>query len=188
MKRSDVGRAALLAAARRVAGEGSPSRVSLRDIAKAAGYSPAACYRYFASREHLIDALATEVADEISNAAIAAARAEPAEDRLIAAALAYLRYAIANRGLFYLVFEAGEGDFVALERRAVGMKLADLFGDLAGRPDLGACLWGAIHGMVDLLIKGLIDVGQREQGLHVLASRGDTLLRGLVEQMTAQGV
>ena len=73
MSRLDEGRARLLAAARRAATETAASRVSLRDIAKAAGLSPAACYRYFPSRERLADALAVEVCAEIVAAALRAA-------------------------------------------------------------------------------------------------------------------
>ena len=184
MSRLDEGRARLLAAARRAATETAASRVSLRDIAKAAGLSPAACYRYFPSRERLADALAVEVCAEIVAAASAAAAEESGPgDRLAAAAEAYLGYAVSNRGAFDLAFECGEGDWVAADRSGASMALANLFGDLAGQPGFGASLWGAVHGVVDLLIKGVIDVGQRELGTSVIPSRGGTLLRGLVDSL-----
>ena len=185
MSRLDEGRARLLAAARRAATETAASRVSLRDIAKAAGLSPAACYRYFASRERLADALAEEVSAEIAAAMrnASALEAEP-QERLAAAAHAYLVYAVANRGAFDLTFERAEGDWAAPERSAAGAAIAHLFGELAGRPGMGTVLWGAVHGLVDLLLKGVIDVGQREHGASVIPSRGDTLVRGLIEGLT----
>lgn len=184
MTRQDQGRARLIAAARRAASETVASRVSLRDIAKAANYSPAACYRYFPSRERLIDAVAVEVCAEALAALTeaAASHASP-QDRVAAAARAYLLYAIANRGAFDLAFERAEGDWAAVERSEAAMKLAEFFGDTAGRPELGACIWSAVHGLVDMLVKGIVDVGQREQGSSVLPSRGETLLRGLTESL-----
>ena len=184
MSRHNDGRARLLAAARRVAADFGAARVSLRDIAKAANYSPAACYRYFPSREALIDALASEISGEIG-AAMTKGVGEECEtsEKLAAAAHAYLQYAVVNRGPFELAFGPAEGGWVTDERRLAGMRIADQLGDIAGRPDLGACLWGAIHGLVELLLRGAIDVGQREQGIRVLASRGDTLLRGLIERL-----
>ena len=179
------GRARLLEAARRVASAGVASRVSLRDVAKAAGYSPAACYRYFESRERLVDALAVEVCREIVAGALAAAEGQPSpHERLAAAGRVYLNYAIANRGAFDLAFERADADWMAAERGAACMTLADMFGDLAGRQDLGACLWGAVHGLVELMLKGAIDLGQREQGGAVIPSRGETLLRGLLENLS----
>lgn len=181
MTRQEQGKARLLAAARKAASETAAHRVSLRDIAKAAGLSPAACYRYFASRERLADALAVEVCAELGVAIAEAAAAEMVSaEKLAAAAYAYLLYAIANRGAFDLAFERAAGDWAAAERSEAGMRLANLFGDLAGRADLGSCLWGAVHGLVDLLVKGAIDIGQRELGASVLVSRGNTLLRGLI--------
>jgi AcrR family transcriptional regulator len=175
------GRTRLLAAARKAATETMSSRVSLRDIAKAADLSPAACYRYFSSREKLADALAGDVCTEIITACRLAAHGETAaHDRLAAAAGAYLAYAVAHRGAFDLTFERAEGGWADEERALAGMNLAHMFGDLAGRPDLGPSLWGAIHGLVDLLVKGLIDIGQRELGASIIVSRGEMLLRGLL--------
>jgi AcrR family transcriptional regulator len=186
MNRGVDGRSRLLAAARRAATETAATRVSLRDIAKAAGLSPAACYRYFPSRERLADALAVEVCAEIVTAMREAAHAETgAHDRLTAAARAYLGYAVTNRGAFDLAFERGEGDWAATERAAAGMDVAHAFGELAERPGLGPALWGAVHGLVDLLLKGLIDIGQRDHGASVIPSRGDTLMRGLIEGLVA---
>lgn len=182
MTRRDEGRARLLAAARRAASETSASRVSLRDIAKAAGLSPAACYRYFPSRERLADALAEEVCAEIVAAMRqAAAQEEQPHDRVTAAAHAYLVYAVGNRGAFDLAFERAEGDWAAPERSVAGMDISDLFSELSGRAGMGMVLWGAVHGLVDLLLKGIIDVGQRQHGASVIPSRGDTLIRGLIE-------
>ncbi len=184
MSKLDEGRARLLAAARRAATETAATRVSLRDIAKAAGLSPAACYRYFPSRERLADALAVEVCAEIESAVRQVVGREPdPRERLAAAAHAYLKYAAANRGAFDLAFERGEGDWVGVERSEAALSLSHLFGEIAGRPGMGPALWGGVHGLVDLLLKGLIDVGQRDHGMAVVPSRGEMLLRGLVESI-----
>lgn len=184
MSKIEEGRARLLAAARRAATETSATRVSLRDIAKAAELSPAACYRYFPSRERLADALAVEVCAEIVAAIRHVVRREPdPREHLAVAAQAYLQYAAANRGAFDLAFERGEGDWVGQERSDAALAVSHLFGEIAGRPGMGASLWGGVHGLVDLLLKGLIDVGQRDHGMSVVPSRGEMLLRGLVESL-----
>jgi len=184
MSKLDEGRARLLAAARRAATETAASRVSLRDIAKAADLSPAACYRYFPSRERLADALAVEVCGEIVAAIRQVVAREPdTREHLAVAAHAYLQYAANNRGAFDLAFERGEGDWVGRERSEAGLSLAHVFGEIAGRPGMGASLWGGVHGLVDLLLKGMIDVGQRDHGMSVVPSRGEMLLRGLVESL-----
>jgi hypothetical protein len=41
-----------------------------------------------------------------------------------------------------------------------------------------------VHGLVELMLKGAIDLGQREQGGAVIPSRGETLLRGLLENLS----
>ena len=80
-----------------------------------------------------------------------------------------------------LAFERAEGDWAASERSVAGAEIARLFAELAERPGAGPALWGAVHGLVDLLIKGIVDVGQRELGASVIPSRGNTLMRGLLE-------
>ncbi len=181
MNQIDLGRAYLIAAARQAAEAGEAGRVSLRDIAKRAGVSPAACYRYFPSREALVDALAAEIAGEIVAAVTIAAQDEPQSgDRVLAAARAYLHFAVTKRAVFELVFETPDQGWAHPTRAAAVAEIGSAFGRAAARPDQGPYLWAAVHGLVDLLLKGLIDVGQREYGSGVLPSRGETLLRGLV--------
>jgi AcrR family transcriptional regulator len=175
------GRTYLLAAARHAAEAGEAGRVSLREIAKRAGLSPAACYRYFPSREALVDSLAAEVAGEIVAGLTIAAQGETGRrEKILAAARAYLAFAVNQRAIFELVFETPDQSWAHPTRAAAVAEIGNTFGALAGRPDLGPNLWAAVHGLVDLLLKGLIDVGQREYGTGVLPSRGETLLRGLI--------
>ena len=82
-----------------------------------------------------------------------------------------------------MAFHSAAGDWSANERVTAHMTIPTLFGYLAGRAHQGPCLWRSVHGLVDLLVKGVIDVGQRDLGASVLASRGDTLLRGLISAL-----
>lgn len=180
----DDGRARLVAAARAVAKESGARGFSLRDVARQAGMSPAACYRFFASKQALIGALAAETSAELSAQMQKAAQEETSRrERVMAAAAAYLSYALAHAGVFQALFETAEAGGLAPEQAEAAASFSLLFAELSGRPDLGACLWAAIHGHAELIARGFIDVGQRELGSHVLASRGQTLLRGLIETL-----
>src|SRR5437763_4499952 len=59
-------RAAILEAARRVAGTEGTGNLSLRAVAAAAGYAPASVYEYFQNRAELVLALASEDLSQLS--------------------------------------------------------------------------------------------------------------------------
>src|SRR3954463_5223356 len=66
---------------------------SLRAIATAAGYTPAALYFHFASKEAIYAEVLRESLTELARAATrAVARTKPPPDRLRAAAMAFFRY------------------------------------------------------------------------------------------------
>lgn len=69
--------------------------LSLRDVARAAGVSPAAPYRHFRDREALLDAVAQDIAGEL----LADVRGEAS---LVGAVNAYLTFAAQRRAEFRL--------------------------------------------------------------------------------------
>lgn len=93
-----------------------PEGLSLRAVAREMGMSVQALYHYFASREALLTALVTDahdaLADAVHDAAAASAGADPAE-RVIAAGLAYRRWAVENRSAFLLIYGVPQPNFAA---------------------------------------------------------------------------
>lgn len=99
-------RRALIAAARTALDEDGLERLSLREIARRAGVSPAAPYRHFASLGELLAAVATDGFDELA-ANLDAAWSDAALDPLAALGRAYVHFARANPRLYRLMFGAG---------------------------------------------------------------------------------
>jgi len=99
-------RRVLVEAALRLAAEGGPDEVSVREAARRAGVSPGAPFRHFESREALMTAVAEE-AQRRFHAEIAAALAEvPADDPLLQfrqLGRAYLRWALRNPAHFEII-------------------------------------------------------------------------------------
>jgi AcrR family transcriptional regulator len=99
-------RRVLIDAALKLAEEGGPEAVSVREAARRAGVSPGAPFRHFASREALMTAVAEE-AQRRFRAGIEAALAEaPGDDPLKcfrSFGLAYLRWAMTNPAHFEII-------------------------------------------------------------------------------------
>ncbi len=98
-------RRVLIDAALKLAEEGGPEAVSVREAARRAGVSPGAPFRHFDSRAALMTAVAEE-AQRRFRAEIEAALKEPARDplkRFRAFGLAYLRWAMKNPAHFEII-------------------------------------------------------------------------------------
>ena len=123
--------------ARRVLVTSGPEGLALRAIAREMGLSAPALYRYFPSREHLVDQVVADLYDELSDHleaardAVVPARPGP---QLLAAARAFRQWAITHHAEFGLLFgsvaqgvvpgdvhQAGEGPAEAASRRFGGV-------------------------------------------------------------------
>jgi AcrR family transcriptional regulator len=81
--------------------------VTLRAVARELGLTAPALYRYAASHEDLVRIIALDIDAEVAARVTAAAEQQPAGDpaaRLIAASVAFRRWALENRQEFSLVF------------------------------------------------------------------------------------
>jgi AcrR family transcriptional regulator len=81
--------------------------VTLRAVARELGLTAPALYRYAASHEDLVRIIALAIDADVADRVGAAADQQPADDpaaRLIAAAVAFRRWALENRQEFGLVF------------------------------------------------------------------------------------
>ena len=156
-------RAALLSAARGLLDDGGVPAVSLREAARLAGVSPAACYRHFADKEALLTALAVQGFDEFAQALAPAARGGRAS--LAEMGVAYVAFAVQRPGLFRLMFGPAVADrsrcpellqaIVASTRLFEGgLKSHGKAGP--GDPVAALRAWATIHGLATLAIDGML--------------------------------
>lgn len=87
-------------------GERGAEDVSLREVARAAGVSATALYRHFPDKTALLEALSDEGFARLAAAQRAAMQSETGSkvDRFNAMGRAYVRFALADPGLFRLMF------------------------------------------------------------------------------------
>ena len=165
-------RAAILDEARRLLTEEGASALSMRAIARALGYSPAALYEYFPSKEDIFAALYFEGAGGLAGRLVAVRKSMPADSSVRATlhemGRAYRDYAHEQPELFRLVF----GDSARH-----GQRPSNDLGERPGFDDLVASIedgiasgeidapvaepiavscWSIVHGFVVLEIAGFL--------------------------------
>lgn len=155
--------------------------LSLRNVAKRAGVSHAAPYRHYKNLEALLADVATIGFAEL-HAQLQHAAAAPGQtgDRVARLAAAYVRFATLHGGLLRLMLGSKfskRSEFKALQGAAD--KIGEEIGDALGDPAMGLAVWAAAHGLAMLTLENVIDLGQRTQGVQVLPSRAEILLRSL---------
>ncbi|MCT2559414.1 TetR/AcrR family transcriptional regulator [Tsuneonella sp. YG55] len=166
-------RARILQVARKVYAEEGYTAVTMRNIARQSGYSPAALYRYFSNHLELVRSIWQDAVDRMRDDALAAFAAhEDPMDRVVAVLRSYATFATAESTAFRLTFLQAkvpgedaelfkrEGPLPNLDPREGTsyrlLKEAILQAIAAGRMtpvdvDIAAqTLWGAIHGIVAL--------------------------------------
>ncbi len=159
-------RAALLAAGEAELEAVGVEGFSLRSVARRAGVSHAAPAHHFGDVTGLMSALAEEgfrLFLASMQAGEAAAEASP-RDRLTAAGLGYIDFALAHPALFRLMFASSRPDFAGSGLAAAAdASFAHLVGSvsaLLGRPALEdregrtvvAAAWAICHGLADLAV------------------------------------
>jgi AcrR family transcriptional regulator len=163
-------REGLLKAAEAVIAERGVDAFSLRETARRAGVSPAAPAHHFGDARGLLTALAAEAFDQFGDA-LASAEAEAAgegrEARMQAQGVAYVRFALANRAKFdlmwrYALIDRDDPVYQAAARR--GFELLDKAvrgpdapphqgpSDPVLAPSI-AC-WATVHGFARLALDG----------------------------------
>lgn len=178
-------REALVEAAVEVVREGGPEALALRGLARRVGVSHNAAYRHFADLEAVIDVVAERamvaLVATINRRLADVGDEEPvtrARRRLMAIGAGYVEFALAESGLFRLLFTAypdpPEGDKGSGED-PYGMLNAALdtlvaVGFLAGKDRAGADVtcWAAVHGFAVLNVEGPLrglSSGEREAAL-----------------------
>ncbi len=97
-------RRAFVDAARKIAAEQGPEKLSLRGVARESDYSHAALYEYFRSREELLGAVIYEGFGELISALAAIREDRPPSEHLQEMGLAYIEFARQSPELFELLF------------------------------------------------------------------------------------
>lgn len=174
-------RNALLDAARAILEEETATELSLRAVARRAGVSHAAPYRHFPNHEALLVELAIEGFGELrQELASAGAQTGAESDRIAKIGAAYMRFVARRPELASLMFGPqlpNRDAFPALGTAAdaIGSEIGAALHDNA----LGLAVWSAVHGLAMLVLRNVIDLGQRKSGLDVLPSRAEIILRSL---------
>ncbi len=161
-RRHDRTRAAILDEALAVTHEGGAERIGIRELARRLDYSPSALYRYFASREDIIVALAEETVEMLAASLTDAAR-EADAGPLVAVGEAYFSFAATQPERFRLLFAHLPSGRLSIDAGAPGRSpYLIMLGVVAAergagrvRPeldveDLAYALWAMVHGMAVL--------------------------------------
>lgn len=149
-------------------------KVSLRAVARAANYSPAGLYEYFANKDTLLAALAARSSARLQGILLDALRAAQEEDGdpLVEVGMAYIRFARERQEDFLLLFRrlpsqrrshadpVSEASPFAVLLQAIEQSFAQ--GELQGREDLGRdalayAIWSLCHGASMLQISHLAE-------------------------------
>jgi AcrR family transcriptional regulator len=174
----------LRAAAREILEEEGLDSLSLRSVARKAGVSHAAPYRHFASREALLAEIAKEGLEQLrSEIAVAGGAPGLPTERIVHIGACYAGFAGRHAGLLKLMFGSqipNRAGFPGLEEatNSVPQEMGKALGDQV----LGMAVWGTVHGIAILCLENVLDLGQRQDGMEVLRSRAEILLRSLFSQ------
>jgi AcrR family transcriptional regulator len=204
-------RRALIDAGVALARQGGPDAVVLREATRRAGVVPNAAYRHFASHAELLQAVRAEAVAAASRAIEdeldAVARQHPAgrrtkvaataraRARLRAVGMGYVRYALAEPGLFRIGFRwpepvpgatrppdnagrSGLNPFELLGAALDGLVAAGAL-PVERRPHAEFVAWSAVHGLALLALDGPLQAAGRAH-VHALATRVlDMVERGI---------
>jgi AcrR family transcriptional regulator len=187
-------RRALLEAGIKLARDGGPQAVVLREATRSAGVAPNAAYRHFSSHNDLLQAVraaalsSLALAIEAEIAKVQRRKASPPElarATLRAVGAAYLRFALIESGLFrtaFLTSDPVEGDLDAAKTGKSGLNPFQLLGSALDtlvqtgvlpperRPGAEYLAWSAVHGLAFLIIDGPLN-GASEKDIRALSER-----------------
>lgn len=175
-------RQALIEAAEQVIAERGVDGFSLRETARRAGVSPAAPGHHFKDARGLLTAVAAQAFREFGDALEEANRAPDRQSRIRAQGLAYVRFALANRAKFDLLWrkaliDDSDPDYSAAGGRALQILDRVVRGedapnvqpnDPALAPSIAA--WSIVHGFARLAMDGVFgtDSGAAERAVDEL--------------------
>ena len=167
-RRSERSRQAILQAALGLVIEKGLNKLSLREIARRADYSPAGLYEYFGSKDEIIEALVRDAGLRFFAHLNQVSKALPLEAYLVELGMAYIEFAHVNPDHFVLMFThyqampvvnledfapSGDTDAYGLLMDGVQRAIdAGVFRTHAGYGKVGITysLWSLVHGLATL--------------------------------------
>lgn len=166
-------RETILTISRDLLNEGGPSSLSMREVARRAGCTHQAPYHYFRGREAILVALVEEGYRALERALREAremSEGRAPQDTTRAAGHAYLACALANPGVFRIMFrsdmyDAGAHPGLHAASLAARSQLRSLAALAYGTDDPRAevTLWAYIHGLATLVLDGPPALGAGEE-------------------------
>jgi len=200
-------RSALVEAALELSRRSGPSSVSLREVTRRVGVSPAAAYRHFRDRTQLMGAVALEIqermADRMRRRMRASADATPQEralQRLRGVGLGYIAFAVDEPGWFETAFfgsaresEPREGaggpgpdegaddappPFVLLTAALDECVQAGVL-SAQRRPGAEFVCWSAVHGCAELVLHGPLRGAPRKVVREIAERVVDDVITGV---------
>jgi AcrR family transcriptional regulator len=193
-------RNALVRAASDLAERGGPDAVTIRAAARAVQVTPTAAYRHFAGHAELLDAAKRDALERMGVTILEVLGTPPADADPVEAALhrmraggrGYVRFALAEPGLFRTAFCRSDHD--DLEDAATRLAdappyafLSDALDELVAvgwldpalRPHAETPAWAAVHGLSLLLLDGPYRALSEAEHEVLIDATLDAVLRGL---------
>jgi len=159
-------RAALIEAGLKLVEERGANDVGLREAARAVGVSATAIYRHFPDKTAFVHALAEAGLERLAAAQIAASDAAGGGAAgFNATGRAYVRFALANPGLFRLIFSSAKGDPMDWENapddamRLLRDNAVRLVAKERGPEEarlFALHSWALVHGLAVLMLEGMV--------------------------------
>lgn len=158
-------REALVAEAVSLTAAGGPDQLSLREVQRRVGVSPAAAYKHYRDRDALLVAVGQRASALLADAIEAAMSQESrGEARFRAGCRAYVEFALVNPGLFGSILLTGESvEQIAHPPAAASGRagqgpyelLREALAPICAAPAEDApVVWAACHGLAVLLLDG----------------------------------
>jgi len=187
----------LLDASSAIIAEQGVEAMSLRDVARRAGVSPAAPYHHFENKDALLDAIACEGFAELNRLLVEAregATPEPTA-RLHAIGTAYVRFARERPAYFHVMFRRSQTSepsedqtdpFHVLVEVVQEVRDIDAIGRQVSQRGLVMAAWSLVHGAANLLLDGPLARGIPELDItpdavpELVVSTLETLLKALI--------
>ena len=167
-RRSERSRQTILQAALALVIEKGLHKLSLREIARRADYSPAGLYEYFASKDAIVEALVCDASERFFKQLNRVSKTMPVDEYLVELGMAYIEFAHLNPDHFMLMFThyqalpvvnladfapSGDSNAYGLLMDAVQRALDN--GLFEARPDydkvgMTYSFWSLVHGLAIL--------------------------------------
>lgn len=167
-RRSERTRQTILQAALALVIEKGLSKLSLREIARRADYSPAGLYEYFANKDAIVEALVCDAGERFFNHLNYVPKTLPEDEYLVELGMAYIQFAHLNPDHFMLMFThyqalpvvnlsefapSGDSNAYGLLMDGVQRSLdSGLFQARSGygKVEMTYSLWSLVHGLAIL--------------------------------------